>query len=116
MGRSYEDLLVWRRSVEFSVQIYSATNVFPKHELYGLIAQLRRAAVSIPSNIAEGQARHTKSEFKHFLATSRGSLIEVETQLLIASKLGYISSEDWAKLRRETAEIGCLLNGLINSL
>jgi len=116
MGRSYEDLVVWQRSVEFSVLVYSTTNIFPKHELYGLTAQLRRAAISIPSNIAEGQARHTKSEFKHFLATARGSLMEVETQLLIASKLGYISSQDWTRFRRETAEIGRLLNGLMNSL
>lgn|SRR5512146_1391658 len=116
MGRSYEDLVAWQRSVEFSVQVYGATSEFPKHELYGLTSQLRRAAVSIPSNIAEGQARRTRSEFKHFLATARGSLMEVETQLLIAAKLGYITSDHWVALRRETTEIGRLINGLINSL
>ena len=116
MGRSYEDLLVWQRSVEFSVEIYSVTAHFPKYELYGMTSQLRRAAVSVPSNIAEGQARRTRADFKHFLSIARGSLMEIETQLLIASRLGYLPQDNFLSLRTRSSEIGRLINGLMNSL
>jgi four helix bundle protein len=116
MGRSYEDLLVWQRSVDFSVEIYAVTAGFPKYELYGMTSQLRRAALSVPSNIAEGQARRTRADFKHFLAIARGSLMEVETQLFIACRLGYLTKEGLSSLRGKSSEIGRLVNGLMNSL
>ena len=87
---SYRDLKVWQLGIEISLEVYRVTNNFPKHELYGLTSQLRRAAVSIPSNIAERQARKTPKEMARFLDIAKGSLAEIETQLIIASKLGYL--------------------------
>jgi four helix bundle protein len=96
--------------------IYQATRSFPRDELYGLTSQVRRAAVSVPSNIAEGQARFSSKEFCRFLSHARGSLVEVETQLLIAKGLGYISEDDGDRLLNQAAEIGRILNGLIGSI
>jgi len=98
------------------LHIYRGTQPFPRSETYGLVAQLRRAAVSVPSNIAEGQARLTTGEFRHFLGNARGSLIEVETQILIAQELGYMEHAESENLLREAAEVGRILNGLLNSL
>ena len=89
---------------------------FPKEELYGLISQMRRAAVSIPSNIAEGQARNTTRDFLHFLAIAYGSVKEVETQVLIAERLGYINNQQSNTLVQFTTEIARLISGLTNSL
>ena len=91
---SYQDLVGWQKSVEFVTDIYSQTQSFPKEEVYGLRSQLRRAAVSIPSNIAEGQGRLTRGEFRQLLGNARGSVFEVETQILIARNLGYLSEGD----------------------
>lgn len=102
--------------MEFARQIYRDTASFPKHELYGLTAQLRRAAVSIASNIAEGQARFSKPEFRHFLRQSRGSLAEIETQLELARELGFLSKNASNELLRNASELGRMLNGLIKSL
>lgn len=87
--KSYRDLLVWQRSIQLSVAIYRFTGDFPNAELYGLTSQLRRAAVSVASNIAEGYGRATKGEFRQFVGVARGSILEVQTQLEIAKQLGF---------------------------
>jgi four helix bundle protein len=114
--RSYRDLAVWKKSMALVLEIYNSTQTFPKIETYGLTCQLRRAAVSIPSNIAEGQARLTTGEFKHFLGNARGSLAEVETQILVAKDLNYLEQNQTETLLRATAELGRMLNGLIAAL
>jgi four helix bundle protein len=94
-------------------EIYLATQTFSREELYGLRSQLRRAAVSVPSNIAEGQARYSRREFYHFLNTARGSLAEVETQILLANDLGYLGADQTSALLGKASELGRILNGLI---
>jgi four helix bundle protein len=98
MGRSYKDLVAWQKSMDLVTATYRATAGFSKDELFGLTSQLRRAAVSIPSNIAEGQGRLSEKEFRHFLGQARGSLMEVETQVQIAENLGYLQKEQTAAL------------------
>ena len=115
-ARSYRDLIAWHKSHALVIEIYRRTHDFPKSEMYGLTAQLRRAAVSVPSNIAEGQGRLSTGEFKQFLGHARGSLTEVETQILIAQDLGMFQIEISDALLRECAEVGRILNGLIASL
>jgi four helix bundle protein len=115
MSHSYKDLIAWQKSMALVRSVYLCTQRFPKEEIYGLAAQLRRAAVSVPSNIAEGQGRLSKREFRQFLGISRGSLLEVETQILIAADLGYISSEDAEGLEHQSQEVLRILNGLIAS-
>jgi four helix bundle protein len=115
MSHSYRDLIVWQRAKALAGEIYRATENFPKHEIYGLTSQLRRAAVSVASNIAEGQGHRTKGEFQHFLGQSRGSLLELETQPAIALDLSYLSSDEIAGLERKTVEVRRLLSGLIDS-
>jgi len=116
LGQSYRDLIAWQKGIELVAAIYHVTQTFPKEELYGLTSQLRRAAVSIPSNIAEGQGRKSKAEFRHFLHNAAGSLMEVETQLTISAVLGYLSREKEADLLNRTNELGRIINGLILSL
>ncbi len=116
MGESYRNLIAWQKSMGLVTKIYEATLAFPRDELYGLTNQLRRAAVSVPSNIAEGQARFSRKEFHHFLSLARGSLVEIETQLLIAQNLGYVSLKQGTPLLAEAAELGRILNGLIASI
>jgi four helix bundle protein len=98
------------------LDVYRHTQTFPKIETYGLTCQLRRAAVSVPSNIAEGQARRSTGEFKQFLGNARGSLVEVETQVLISRDQGYLENQASEKLLEATAEIGRMLNGLLAAL
>ncbi len=112
MGQSYRDLIAWQKAMVLVAEIYKASEGFPKHELYGLTSQLRRAAVSIPSSIAEGQGRYFDREFTHFLSNALGSLMEVETQLMIAENLGYLGSDQTKPLLSASAEIGKILNGL----
>jgi four helix bundle protein len=114
--QSYRDLVVWKKSMTLVLDVYRSTQAFPKPETYGLVAQLRRAAVSIPSNIAEGQARLSTAEFKQSLGHARGSLMEVETQILISQELGYLEHDQSEKLLSASAEVGKILNGLLNSL
>ena len=90
MGHSYRELIAWQKAMKLVTEIYEATQRFPSEERYGLTNQLRRASVSVPSNIAEGQARFSQKEFHHFLSQARGSLVEIETQLLIARNLKYL--------------------------
>ncbi len=116
MGESYRDLIVWRKAMDLVTDVYQATRSFPRDELYGLTNQLRRAAVSVPSNIAEGQARFSQKEFHHFLSQARGSLVEIETQLMIAQNLGYLSPIQIQPLLEKAAELGKVLNGLIASI
>ena len=115
-GESYKDLVAWRKAMDLVTEIYLVTRAFPRVELYGLTGQLRRAAVSVPSNIAEGQARFSHKEFHHFLSLARGSLVEIETQLTIAQNLDYLSLQQTRPLLDKTAELGKILNGLIASI
>jgi len=114
--RPHERLDAWAKSVDFVVAIYKLTETFPKEEKFGLTSQLRRAAVSIPSNIAEGAARKSTKEFLHFLSNAQGSASEVETELLIAHRLGYLQKETYAKLRASLDDIGRMLTGLTQHL
>jgi four helix bundle protein len=113
--QSYRDLIVWKKSMSLVLDVYKSTHEFPKTETYGLVSQLRRAAVSVPSNIAEGQARLSTAEFKQSLGHARGSLMEVETYILLAQELGYLESDRSEGLLGRTAEVGKILNGLLNS-
>jgi four helix bundle protein len=116
MPGSFKDLRVWQESMSFAVDVYGATATFPKHETYGLAQQLRRAVVSIASNIAEGKGHRSDKEFLHFLFHARGSLLEVRTQLLIASGLQYLSPQRVSELEAKAEDLGRALNGLITSL
>ena len=116
MGKSYKDLLVWQKAMALVTHTYQATGRFPRAELFGLTSQARRAAVSIPSNVAEGQARLSEREFRHFLSNARGSLMELETQLQIAENLGYLGRDEMTQLMQSCAELGRMLNGLITSI
>ena len=115
MGQSYRDLVAWNKAMDLVMEIYRLTHNFPREEIFGLMSQLRRSAVSIPSNIAEGQGRLSKGEFRNFLGNARVSLSELETQVLIAEKLSFLQKSDAADLLDLTAEVGRILNGLIAS-
>ena len=114
--RFYRDLIVWQRAIELVTAIYRQTTKFADHERFGLTSQLRRAAVSVPSNIAEGQGRLTRGEFRQFLGQARGSLLEIDTQITIAHKLGYLREQEYEFLLDRTGEVGKMLNGLIDSM
>jgi len=109
----YKDLVVWQKAMELVTEIYRVTQKFPKDELFGLTSQLRRAAVSIPSNIAEGQGQLSKGDFRRFLGHARGSLSELETQITISQNLDYLNEAEVAKLLDLATEVGRILNGLI---
>ena len=112
--KTHKDLDAWKRSLDLVEMVYKVTNAFPQEELYGLTNQLRRAAVSIPSNIAEGAARGSKKEFIQFLYIALGSLSEVETQLIIANRLGYVN--DTNDMDQQLGTIRKLILGLIRYL
>ena len=114
--RSYRDLKVWQRGVDLVETTYRLSERFPAEERYGLTAQVRRAAISIPSNIAEGWGRSTRRDYNHFLRTARSSLLEVETQLIIAHRLGYLSEETLRSTLRETEVESRMLLALMRSL
>lgn len=116
MAGSYRDLVAWQKGMKLVTEVYRLTQNFPKAETYGLAGQLRRAAVSIPSNIAEGQAHFSRRDFRRFLRQARGSLAEVETQLLIAEDLGYLPNSQVTAILQNIAELGRVLNGLISSI
>lgn len=116
MASTYRDLRVWQQGMKLGLQIYRATEGFPKKELFGLRSQMTRAAVSIPSNIAEGKGRQTDKEFRQFLFQARGSLLELETQIEFAKELKYITVGEADSLRQDCAQLGSGLTGLINSL
>ncbi len=116
MGCSYRDLIVWQKATAMVTEIYRATHSFPREEMFGLTSRLRRSAVSVASNIAEGQGRLSRGEFRQFLGQARGSLIEMETQLVIAENLGFLSPKMAAGLMDRSGEVSRLLHGLIKSL
>jgi four helix bundle protein len=114
--RSYRDLKAWQKVMELVREIYRVSRKFPKEELFGLMNQIRRAAVSILSNIAEGHAKLFRKEYQHFLGHARGSLAEIETQILIAKDLDYLNEIDMNHILNLSAEVGRVLNGLLTSL
>ena len=116
MGGTFRDLRCWQKALDLTISIYSFTRQFPKEEVFGLSSQLRRAAVSVMSNIAEGKGRLSDRDSIRFLGNARGSLFEVESQIEVAEKLMYISAADAASLRAKASETGKLLNGLISAL
>jgi four helix bundle protein len=116
VGSSYRDLRVWQLAMERVVQVYARTRAFPREEIYGLTSQMRRSAVSVPSNIAEGKGRSTDRDRAVFFCHERGSLLELETQILIAQHLEYVAQPDAANLLKNSAQLGRMLNSLIQSL
>ena len=113
---SYRGLIFWQKAMELVERVYRMTRAFPAEELYGLSSQVRRAAVSIPSNIAEGQARKSTAEFRNFLSIAQGSRAEVETQTLIALRLGYVSEHQIKEILSLLEEIAKMLNTLKSKL
>ena len=111
---TFKDLRIWQDAMDLTEEVYRATIDFPKHELYGLTSQMRRAAVSVPSNIAEGKGHHSDPDFVRFLFHARGSLLELQTQLLLARRLQYLSDERAEELCRHGDAIARGLNALIN--
>lgn len=116
MSASYRDLRVWQYSVRLVLDVYRIPQAFPKQETYGLSSQMRRTAVSIPSNIAEGKGRMTGRDRAHFFSQVRGSLLELETQAFIAQELGFLSRPETIAMMRSSARIGSMLNALIQSI
>jgi len=114
--QSYRDLRVWNTAVELTLEVYRITESFPQSERFGLTSQLRRAAVSVASNIAEGHARSTRGEYQNFLSIARGSAIEVEVQLFLAEQLGYVQSSVIIKARRHCDAISRMITNLKRSL
>ena len=114
--QTYKDLVVWQKSMELVVAVYALTEQYPKSELYGLISQTRRSAVSIPSNIAEGRRRSSRKDFRHFLILAFGSGAELETQIEIARRLSFSKDLDFLKVDSLLDEIMRMLNKMITSL
>ena len=114
MRRKHHELVAWQVSVELVKDLYKLTETFPAKETYGLASQIRRAAISVPSNIAEGAARTTKREFAHYLSMARGSLSEIDTQLTIAKQLGYIDNDE--EVQQKLDRVFGLIGGLLKSI
>ena len=114
--RNYTDLIAWQKAMALAESVYRATKTMPREEPYGLTSQMRRAAVSIPSNIAEGQGRRTDGEFLHMLSISHGSVRELETQAMLAQRLAFLRDDHSRVVLEQCSEVGRLLNGLMNSI
>ncbi len=114
--KSHRDLLVWQKGMDLVVAVYALSKAFPKDELFGLTSQTRRAAASVPANIAEGQGRRSKAEFRQFLGNARGSLLELDTHLELALRLGYCTHEEHCSLEQRRQEVTRMVNGLLRSL
>jgi four helix bundle protein len=114
--RHYRDLLVWQKAMSLTRGVYRETEAHPKKEMFGLQSQMRRAAVSVPSNIAEGHGRLDDGHFRQFLATARGSLFELQTQLELAADLKYTDETRVAELMEQCEEVARMINGLVASL
>ncbi len=114
--KSYKELGVWRKAVSLALDVYKLTSHFPDSEKFGLTSQIRRAATSIPANIAEGWGRGSTKEYVQFLLVARGSLMELETHLIIGQKLQYLNQEQLAVVQQQIQEVGKMLNGLVQSL
>jgi four helix bundle protein len=108
-AQSYQDLILWQKAMDLAELIYKSTSGFPKEEIYGITFQMRRSAISIPSNIAEGRSRNTKGEFLQFLGISKGSLSELETQVLLSVRLNYLTVEQSEKILSLSSEVGKLI-------
>jgi len=115
-NKPHAKLVVWQKSMDFAIELYNVTKIFPSEEKYGLSAQLRRAAVSIPANIAEGAARKNRKELLHFLSIAKGSISELDTELEICWRINLISAQAHLDLSEKLDNIGKALQGLINSL
>ena len=116
MAQSFQDLLVWQRAMEMTVGVYALTQGFPKEEIYGLTSQLRRASVSVASNIAEGRGRISQGEFRQFLGTAQGSNFEVQTQLEVSRRLGLGNEASLNQAEKLSIEVGKMLSSLVASL
>jgi len=116
MGGTYRDLRAWQNAMELTLKIYRASTRFPRDELYGLTSQLRRAAVSVASNIAEGKGRSSDKELLQFLSRARGSVYELQTQLEVAKSLGYLSRDDGVAMGEQADDFGRMLNGMITKI
>lgn len=114
--KSYRDLLIWQKGIAFVKRIYQETANFPDNERYGLVSQIRRASVSIPSNIAEGQARQHTGEFRQFLFITLGSIAEVETQIIISQELGFMAEENARELIEDLVELQKMTRSLVSRL
>ena len=114
--KSYKELIVWQKSVQLVKEVFLLTNKFPKSELYGLISQMRRAAISIPSNIAEGYGRKSSKEYAQFYSIAYGSGLELETQIIIARELGFANNEDFGKVELLLEEVLKMLNSMISKM
>ena len=112
----FKELKVWQKSIQLVTTIYSQTSNFPKEEVYGITSQIRRCAVSIPSNVAEGAGRRTKKDFSHFLDIAKGSSFELETQLIISKELGFIERIKFENLNSDLEEIQKMITGLQKSI
>ena len=115
MTETFRNLIAWQKARLLARDVYMTTKGFPREEQFGLVAQLRRAAVSIASNIAEGKGRGTQRDFRHFLMQARGSLYELETQIELGNDMAYFANGDAPRLLKACNELGRVLNGLINS-
>lgn len=113
---SYKDLRVWQAAVEASLLVYELTKAFPHEERFGLTSQMRRSAVSVPSNIAEGYGRGSRPEYLRFLRVARGSLFELETQTMLATRLGFLPEANANRLGNDLKDTGRILSGLIRSI
>ena len=116
MSTNYRDLVAWQQAMDLVELVYQATGTWPSDEKYGLTSQVRRAVVSVVSNIAEGQGRNSKGEFLQFLGHAKGSLLEVETQILVGERLKYLTGEKVAEVMKQIERVSRLLNGLMQSL
>ena len=116
MGKSYRELKIWQRAIELSVAVYRLTGQFPADERFGLTSQLRRAAVSVASNIAEGYGRASRGEFRQFVGMARGSVLELQTQLVIAKELGFGKTLDMTKTEGLAGETGKMTWALLQKL
>jgi len=114
--KTYRDLVVWQKSMILVTEVYKTTRSFPRDEIYGLIGQMRRCAVSIPSNIAEGYGRNSSNDYVRFLRMAMGSLYELQTQFDISSSLGYITEDHYGKLFESSREVERMLSSLIRKL
>ena len=110
--RPHQNLEAWSKAVDLVIDLYKATEPFPREEKFGLTSQIRRAAVSVPSNIAEGAARRSNKEFGHFISNAQGSASELETELIIAHRLGYLNEAAFAELLAKLERIGRMMTGL----
>jgi len=114
--KSHRDLIAWQKAMLLVTDVYGLTKTFPREEMYGLTAQIRRAAASVPANIAEGQGRRYGREFHQFLGNARGSLMELDTHLELALRVGYLNENQHVAIQAKLDEVGRILNGLMRSI